>query len=918
MRKKVTTHIKKSNRSNNIITYEIEKGQEEKIYRVNEEIATLLTIDFSMANSNLKNSFKEALSELNAFTQDKIRLPQKIGLSEEENTKFDLYRLEYISQALNILIKYFGEGKSLFKSGYKPISISIDEGIYLNYSRTILYNITKTIDSLSGRCRGEYEFLLASGSRWKALEALGGLMVPKSGQDFILNLFEYDKLTEEIKASLYAEIKFSDRIIEAAIPDIINNDLPKLRKVINNIYLLTKQGKSICLKEVISVELPAIKALTLRITDTFTLMKLLQHCLSHFQEIQKKTLVNAMKLPSFSLSSMNKSQIKESSIDNNDTYINLSTKQGLHAALRRLQKIGELLTNKNLSSQLKQLDPLTDWDAFINIRNSITHQYKEDLKAKINNKLLKDSEFFESILTIEMEELYIRIINLIVIRAQQFPKCSPFNPMEFWNNLYHYKNNNLNQYDTSISKEDRNIFLKTLLDTNAPFEIRKEWINIFINISAGRYTKEPNRIYLKYLLISRNNEPLYLQCKQIAEKVINLIRENTSKTKIKKTKIDDSKEAIVKRKEIKREKKEHDRISKLQGLDVIRKLSLELMWSSEKSLLSREQHIDSAVEAITNIKEFIEQNDFIATNFHYEDFNAWVEALGQENIELFIEKYYILLRLNPELSDAIEYNAGQLLKFLEQIKDYPEVKCYEYLFKRFDLLRRTRNYIEHGNFLQDNPPRVPDKYPLTHTRQYEIGMIMLVLIFELLPALKLIKEQVAINSQVPEETLHLINNDEPTPTLHIQDKDQSPLHMAQSTLNLQSQYLKIFEYNVIHNGTLEQKVDNSFFLVGGLNKLAPKIFYNVAKLINIITPLSQSIRRGIEQHPPFNIKKEDDYFSYLSSELMTRIIMYLPESNSFHHVNIESLLENLKEVRIPNRNHVNELLKSKPAFENGM
>ena len=95
----------------------------------------------------------------------------------------------------------------------------------------------------------------------------------------------------------------------------------------------------------------------------------------------------------------------------------LSKKSGLHAALRRLQVVGELFTGKNFSSELFDLDESIDWRALITIRDGITHQDERDNKEKIDT-LLADPASLEKIVGEEISDLWFRLHHILESREK--------------------------------------------------------------------------------------------------------------------------------------------------------------------------------------------------------------------------------------------------------------------------------------------------------------------------------------------------------------------------------------------------------------------------------------------------------------------------------------------------------------------
>ena len=199
-------------------------------------------------------------------------------------------------------------------------------------------------------------------------------------------MVEGDKFIElsfqEFSERFYQEYNDTEQIVDEVLPDLVNIDLPHLKRLFEQIYRAElSKDQSVTITP---VPLNVIQAITSRMMDNRSILNLLH-------------LLNYSDKASFPLMGSDPSIQRTYSVGEGhkkgEEYtqrFNLSRKSGRHAALRRLQLIGELFTGKNFSSELFDLDKTIDWRAFITVRDAITHQDERDLKYKIDALLADD------------------------------------------------------------------------------------------------------------------------------------------------------------------------------------------------------------------------------------------------------------------------------------------------------------------------------------------------------------------------------------------------------------------------------------------------------------------------------------------------------------------------------------------------
>lgn len=708
-----------------------------------------------------QDSYTAGLKEIRDLSSDQTKLPYKKEYKEEENKRFDIERLLFIKKCLSFITTYLSSPIPAF---IQPSKLNKTELDFIE--RTVLFNVMEllkfvaaTILNFSGEIRGKYKELLSPHPfRWETIEQLAGLMVRQgSGYEF----FSLPKSSLEKPPILFfmEEARNIEPIAEAAIPDIIKDDLPELHKLID--YMLAKEQNQ-PVAELTSVKLEAIKAITRRLYDTTHLQALLTLTNNETANLNKEKFNSKV-----SKTTQNNEELLEYSI-NKEKYAvqtNLSSKLLRHAVLRRLQKIGELLTGKNFSSALTKLDDTTDWQALITIRDCISHQDENDNKKKVD-ELLQNKNLLEQIVTVDMPELYKKILRIIVVRHSK-PPFYLEDPNKFWLEIYNeVKKEKLSQtqnaapvFNWRVSMAEAALFLNAV-KTNVTniiinetrdhpkwrklFEdsltlLQLKWLAIFNGRGDIPGARELGELF-SFVPSRQVNKELNKKCAEIRDKAINA------------DKLDDqARNAARNQRELASKQREQAREARFTGLINLRKLAKSFL-QKPNTYMSKVQRVNAAIEALENIKEFMEQDIFIQGNFNYSNIDEWIKAQPK----YAAENFYARLLSSPEFSDAIEYNAGQLLQHLDKLKEYPEAGCCPLLNNRYHLLRMLRNYIEHGNYLYDKREYDPEnKEPQLLTRRNTtIGPWMIQLIFELLPDLKQMRIAILNPTLMDEKAIH--------------------------------------------------------------------------------------------------------------------------------------------------------------------
>lgn len=685
--------------------------------------------------AQLQDDYQPKFDELENLYKDSQRMPARIKLTEAGNLAYDKYRIEYILKACDFLLKYFATGKSPLKIPFTtPDEMLILEGLNLLNARRLLEHIAVTIFNISGSVRAKYKALLSPVPfTWETFEHLGGLMkIAKEWKRILVRGIE-----REIVERFLDEYLALETTIEAAVPTIIDEDINKL-KLLFSFIQKTEANQIPENFKLKPVELIAIKAFTRRVVDLESLVQLLKLSDNHTTEFDHRDAIDQIKKHG------KKDTAYHVQFEDNDPRfareIILDTKLARHAALRRIELIGELITGKYLSSFITNLDPSIDWSALNVIRDVIAHQDEKDHRLKVQ-ALLDDPGLFQQVLGHDMQELFAKLIQVVRLRDAELPKFDN-NPDHFWQTVYHFEQQKFaeqiaaqNAQPTPLAEPraavaDINFVISELTKKHVPEEIINTWRGILAGTIEIPGKKQRDEL-MAYFPSRKDDKEANKKCKEIASKAF-----------YPRSMLEERRAARQKAKADAAQRKAQAE-AQFSGLVSIRALAEN--WKQESSVripLTPQLRLELAINALENIKEFMEQDPFIQANFNFASLAEWEKTQNKDTVMNFFAR----LITSPIFNDAMEYNAAQLLQHIETIREYPSAKGIRFLDKELDyeVIRALRNWIEHGNYLNDRDDYEPGKQEsLLQNRQEVVGPIMIRLIFDLLPALKIMHVQLS-------------------------------------------------------------------------------------------------------------------------------------------------------------------------------
>ncbi|KTC78042.1 ankyrin repeat domain-containing protein [Legionella brunensis] len=679
------------------------------------------------------NQKQELVSEF----ENPQKLPDRKSISDDiRNGEFDFNRMIYILKIITFLQKSQDINhrfKALPKT-ISPVQAEIIKTTHVSMCRKLIEKMCLTIQNLSSDTRIKYSKLFGPAPfTWINFDQLGGLVIDPSADRLVVLPFldmqrEFSRENMSVIIST-AELFLREggerqAIIEEALQDIIQKDFTLLKEFFTQICRehLKPSNNNAAVKP---VTLTHIKAITGYVNDMDNFIKLI-NLVNYTGKIKPPVDTTKLQIPGL-LGGF------KTSAERYKNRFDLSTKMGRHAALRMLQSIGELITGKNFSRFLLDLDETIDWRAFISLRDGITHQDEGNKKYKID-QLLANKAKLEKITGKELSDFWERLVKLLILREKKLGSYSE-DPQSFWQSILKTEINSdqlveeeekkgcktVPEPERRVSKEDEIIFIKALEQCSAPIEVIEDCHKIFSG--SKRVNKLEQGAVFKYLPKDKLGNEKH-------KALANIMKMATSKPS--------STEEERNRKRMEAhaasQRREQERKSRFKGLEELRLLAEDLNQSMELiHMLSPLKRVEAAMEALINIKEFLEEKDYIVPESSYKTMEEWDKYHLYNGGPSLVKR----LGVDYELNDAIEYNAGQLLQHLETIRGYPEARNCAFLTINYSDLRSFRNYLEHGDPLYDSLHQGAAK---TDYRQQLIAPMVIKLVFELLPALTQLRE----------------------------------------------------------------------------------------------------------------------------------------------------------------------------------
>ncbi|MCW8400666.1 hypothetical protein OQJ26_17945 [Legionella sp. PATHC038] len=668
-------------------------------------------------------------------------------LTDQENAQFDVKRLICLLHILRHLQQYHNNLNDSSLVDCKLSSFEREVLYYrrIDYIRESINRFSIIISNLSGSLRSRYKTQLEPLS-WITLEQLGGATAkttPEMVFHFALEKNLTDLRFDDAESSLFQEHSDREELVEEAIPSVLN-ELNALNQFFRS--LLTKELKPDTPTVDKPLILPNVKAITRYFLETKYLIDLLNLVNYTEGEVydQEKVLT---------LSGLSGVKAVFTALPPEVQYrrrLDLTTKAGQHALLRRFQRIGELLTGKK--SDFTEFDETIDFRALITLRDGICHQDEGNNKFIIDN-LLKDKDKLETIASGEMYSLFKRVQKFIASRQKVYGTYKE-NPKEFWASVLKAEQERFQvaqekakgKQEVVVDASERRIpqqeedeffilfellkseLLKQMITIPNPQEMITECHKLFDGTAEIPSKKRIGELLQPFAKFKKTEyESQYKRMAQILTNAT--VKPRTTAVERQQKRLQEQNEAALRK---------SARESVFIGLDHIRELAKQLMATPVREhMLTPLKRVDAAIESLNNIQEFLVEAGYLVVGQPHKNMKSWDLYHARQGQSDLVQ----LLVSNHQLSDALEYNAGQLLQHLDTIKGYAEAQRSKHLTLGYEALRNLRNYIEHGDPLTETQEiNLNKNSPSAFQHQKLLAPKIIELIFVLLPDLLQIKE----------------------------------------------------------------------------------------------------------------------------------------------------------------------------------
>lgn len=616
----------------------------------------------------------------------------------------DIYALsvvERLKTCLELLFffqLYWLEPGKILKPGMKlaPSEIIHWESRRLIQIRQIFRFTCEVFLTLPENFIRNYEALLLPQKKFtrKTFEYFGALMKfrPITRNHFVF--FEYQTYTEETHGYFKNEFNEQEKILEAALEStIIKNEVIQFIQFFK--FLLKNQNEllkehteaEVRKKFQTTFEFPGIYAVTKRIIDTYCLREL-----SLLTLPQNSPFTSNSYIPD-ALNRSYKSKDTRAFFQREHNK-KILTQIEKYSLLRKLQRIGELVTGKHLQSRITCLEETVDWNLFITIRDTISHQnqWGSDNYHKIN-EFLKNDELIARV-TSEIIVMNAYILNLIGLRYKiSNAHISDRNQSEseykiFWEKVLQEQITADNVPSMKSEKEKKKAYYKPneeeikLLKSGLKkdlSEAQKTKVDAILNGNEILSNNRKRSDFLNEMFESRQENTVQRQERQ---KCAKLLKKMMKEIKVKRTKEDFEKE----------KQKEHEERLERDKL---------LKQKSESTFLSIRELVND-LKKPTNFG--LDNKNCLQAAVHFIDDIASLlnDIDGKLASETHKNNFYKKLNEDECYKNAFEYCVSQALSMIceskEKIDSLNNCDYFKTYGKEF---RDLRNWIVHNNAILD-------------------------------------------------------------------------------------------------------------------------------------------------------------------------------------------------------------------------
>ncbi len=548
-----------------------------------------------------------------------------------------------------------------------------------------LKHIFSLINKISPSLQAKYnDHFHPAGSSWITLRQFGYLLEQDGIATTITNLsVEGSEQDYSCFGRLYSEVIYKDDILNHALRDIIQRDLPNLRNFFHQLFA----AEYLKLNSINKAPLLTIKTLTSRMMDNEIILKLMS--LLDFADMDPmKPKGEGLRSDIFLVFT----EILKP--DQSLSLLNLSTNIGRFAALRRLELIGELITGKNFSNSLLALDTTVSWRSFIEIRDTLVHQDEGDNQHKVETLLLSNVDLLKDIMANELPLLFNVIHQLVKAREQAYFYTPDSGTLwEYIRDLAvaqdELKKQTVIQTQPEIQRrvgvEDQDRVINALKSKGAPEDLIDECAK-FLDGSGAVPERKIQGSFKKFFPQRNENKAEFTALSEILDKA--------AANKDKKSEAERNKE----RSELQTQKKLKELAIQngYVGFDRVRQLAADFITPPQKGhLLTWQTRILAAKKAIEDARSCLFESGYFVQDLPFKTINQWDNFHVQNGSLILVE----LLIKNKPLFYALSFCIAQSLQHLEKIREYMNKSKIDFsnhfMILQNDTLRETRNYIEH-------------------------------------------------------------------------------------------------------------------------------------------------------------------------------------------------------------------------------
>lgn len=364
----------------------------------------------------------------------------------------------------------------------------------------------------------------------------------------------------------------------------------------------------------------------------------------------------------------------------------INSQKDQEAALYRLQVIGELFVVRRFPHDFipEDIDP----QVFIIIRDILAHQDELDNYHKVAQLLTEDARVqrvYE-----DLNELHGRIVDIMVHKEKTL---HPHHGIieDLLSNVLRREAARKLKVTPPVTLPKRRIteVEETQFINGLEAGVDKETKTRMRAFFAGKEGEYEGKKWLKLL----KKDDGQMACKAIWDKAIGKTTE-AQRMEVRRKRQEDS------------ERRKQERMAKLTGLLEIRALATQ--WVAKDTTprdprvipanyLNPMARITIAINRLVTIQNYLLDSGYFVAGANCKTFAEWEQYHAALQTDGLLKRF----ETDPKLKDAILYNAGQLLQFLERIREFPEARHSRLLKDDYEPIRHLRNYIIHGNPIND-------------------------------------------------------------------------------------------------------------------------------------------------------------------------------------------------------------------------